>query len=73
MRGCDHSFQYIRDYYDVPAYVGVRVTYKGREGVIVGSEGPYIKVKLDGDKYAGVYHPTDCITYHPVGAEKVER
>jgi hypothetical protein len=57
------QFQYIRDYYGVPAYSGVRVNAYGKEGVIVGAEGAYVMIRLDGDKIARPYHPTDGITY----------
>ena len=56
--------QYVRDYYQVPAYKGVRVTVYGKSGLIVGGDGPYIRVKVDGQKHAGNYHPTDGVTYH---------
>ena len=62
-------FQYIRDYYGVPAKKGQRValTVNGqlRNGEISGIEGHYIKIRFDGDSkpYPGVFHPTDGVTY----------
>ena len=60
---------YVRNYYKVPAYVGVRVSVRGRDGTIVRSRGDqYVYILLDGDKRAsGPYHPTDGIEYRPVG------
>ena len=55
--------QYVRDYYQVPAYVGMRVSVYGKTGVIVGGNGPYIRIHLDGQKHDGNYHPTDGVTY----------
>lgn len=60
------SMQYIRDYYEVPAFRGDRVEYtpcegskdaEGRMGIICGAQGQYLKVRLDGDRHAGIYHP----------------
>jgi len=57
------KFQYIRDYYGVPAYRGMRVNVYGKPGVITDADGAYICVLLDGAKHAGNYHPTDGVTY----------
>lgn len=57
------KFQYIRDYYGVPAYKGIRVNAYGKEGVITGADGCYVLIQLDGTKSARPYHPTDGITY----------
>lgn len=62
------SFDYIRNYYKVPAEEGRRVRYKGREGVIVSSEGQYVNIHFDGDKKRiGPFHPTDGIEYLGMG------
>lgn len=55
--------EYVRDYYGVPAYRGMRVNVYGKDGVIEKGEGSYIMVRLDGDKHARPYHPTDGVTY----------
>ena len=57
------AFDYIRRRYNVPAKRGQRVLYKGRPGVIVGCFQAYIKVRLDGETRAGVYHPTWEMVY----------
>lgn len=58
-------YDYVRGYYHVPAYIGVRVKIRDREGVIVRAEGStqYVHVRFDDGKPGGVYHPTDRITY----------
>lgn len=65
------SFQYIQDYYKVPAEVGRRVEVKGnptKQGVIVGSRNQYIIIHLDGEKKPrGYFHPVDGITYLEMG------
>lgn len=57
------DLQYVRDYYGVPAYRGVRVNVYGKDGVIEKGQAAYIMVRLDGDKHARPYHPTDGVTY----------
>lgn len=65
-------YAYVRNCYHVPAYVGVRVTVKDREGVLVrNSACQYIYVLFDGDtRITGPFHPDDNITYHPIEARK---
>lgn len=50
----DIGLTYIRGYYRVPADLGVKVRFDypegiSRVGMIVGSEGPHLMVKLDDD------------------------
>lgn len=58
------SMEYIRKTYGVPAKRGARVRFTpikkhiGHEGVIVGSRGPHIRVRMDGEKQICTYHPT---------------
>lgn len=67
-------YDYVRRYYRVPAYIGMRVRlYDSRrdelvEGVLVkATSGHYLSILLDGDtKPRGPYHPTDGIEYLPV-------
>lgn len=62
-------FEYIRNYYGVPANKGQRVelTHRGllRQGEICGAHNQYIKIRFDSDAkpYNGVFHPTDGIKY----------
>ena len=62
------NFDYIRNYYGVPASLGGRVRYNHREpilGTITGTSGPHILIKLDGERFSKPYHPTDGIEYLP--------
>lgn len=63
------SYQYIRDYYHVPAEYGRRVICYGEPGIIVEDRGNYIGVNLDKDKpcVIGSYHPTDQVEYLEIG------
>ena len=51
--------EYIRIYYGVPAIKGKVIGYNGKLGVITGASGPYVKIKLEGEKHALPYHPSD--------------
>lgn len=61
-------YDYIRRYYGVPAYVGVRVKVRDREGVLVEAKHSqhYVHILLDGDRRSDVYHPTDGVEYFPL-------
>lgn len=58
----------IRKTYGVPARIGMRVYYKPKKkfGVIVGSQGMRLRIRLEGEKWFGSYHPTWEIDYDPV-------
>lgn len=72
------SMAYIRSYYNVPAKRGARVRYNGKPGVIVGSNGARLKIRLDGERSAKAYHPMWHIEYiesarpAPAGSEESE-
>jgi hypothetical protein len=57
------DMEYIRKYYNVPAEQGGRIEYDGRPGIIVGAQGPYLQIRLDGEQRVGSYHPTYKINY----------
>jgi hypothetical protein len=61
------SMQYIRKHYGVPAKRGGRIVfnYKGIPvfGTITGSVNASLRIKLDGDKRSGIYHPTWELKY----------
>ena len=58
------SMAYIREFYKVPAKRGGRVLVNGCwAGTIVGTDGQYLKVRLDGSRVARRYHPTWRVTY----------
>jgi hypothetical protein len=74
-------YDYVRHYYGVPAYIGVRVKLRnGREGVIVPAKHSlhYIHILRDGDRRSEVYHPTDGVEYFvdpralPMSADAVD-
>lgn len=59
-------YAYVRKYYGIPAYVGMRVRVKEREGVLTRrrASDQYVYIRWDGDKHiTGPYHPTDGIEY----------
>ncbi len=57
------SMAYIRNAYKVPARRGGRVLINGWPGTIVGSKKHYLRVRLDGQKIARLYHPTWQVNY----------
>lgn len=61
------SMQYIRQTYNVPAKIGGRVEYTGREspilGTIKGASGGHLSILLDGDRCAKNFHPTWELRY----------
>jgi|WetSurMetagenome_2_1015567.scaffolds.fasta_scaffold01488_11 hypothetical protein len=53
--------EYVREYYNVPARIGLVVIYKDKQGIIYKDGGAYIAVNFDTDN-AGIcsyIHPTD--------------
>lgn len=56
-------YEYVRRTYGVPAYIGVRVKYRGEGGVIVGAKTDlhYVHALRDGAKRADLFHPTDLL------------
>ena len=61
------SLEYIRRVYEVPAYAGFKIRYKDQPGVIVGANGCYLLIKLDGETEARRYHPTWEMRYFKEG------
>jgi hypothetical protein len=67
------SIQDIRDARKIPAKIRGRVRYTGgrltghgvREGTIVGTHNGYLRIRLDGDKHPGTYHPTWELEFLP--------
>jgi hypothetical protein len=55
--------EYIRSFYGVNAKIGGKILYKYKHGTIVGTKGPYLRIRLDGEKQIENYHPTYEITY----------
>lgn len=56
------SIQDIREFRKISAKIRGRVRYTGgktpRLGTIVGTHNGYLRIRLDGDKQPGSYHPT---------------
>jgi hypothetical protein len=63
------SMASIRAWYKVPVRRFGRVEYTGngttQQGKILGvsKDGAWLRIRLDGEKYVGNYHPTDCLRY----------
>jgi hypothetical protein len=59
----------IREYYNVPAWQGGRIVYRGRQvpqqGTITGfsQENMHLRIRLDGEREIRSYHPTWMIDY----------
>jgi hypothetical protein len=52
------SLNYIREKYGVPAKRGTRVTTEtGKTGVVTSGDGAHVRVRLDGEKHSGSWHP----------------
>jgi hypothetical protein len=63
-----NPFDYICNYYKVPAKKNGRVEYTdsdgtAKPGTIVGVDGAHLRIRLDGEKRVGNYHPTWNIKY----------
>lgn len=58
-------YDYVRNYYGVPARVGMRVRCYGKEGVLVRAKSDlhYLHIRFDGQKFSLPAHPTDGIEY----------
>lgn len=63
------NFQYVRNYYNVPAAIGRRVTVSGNPGIIAADRGHYIGVNFDSDKPGVIHncHPTSEVKYGDMG------
>jgi len=63
------ALEYVRETYQVPAYVGARVRYTGgkypMDGTITGERAGMIRVRLDGHKRAYNFHPKWEMEYLP--------
>ena len=63
------SMKKIRKYYKVPAKRGGKICYTGEGkdkpeyGVITSSSGAYLRIRLEGHKISGLFHPTWEIEY----------
>ena len=51
------GMKWIREHYNVPAKRGMGVIAQGRKGMIVGSKGEYLRVRIEGEKNIISFHP----------------
>ncbi len=61
--------EYVKQNYDVPAAIGMRVSVDGRPGTIAADRGHYIGVNFDSDKPGVIKncHPTWRVEYRAMG------
>lgn len=61
------SMALVRRLYSVPAKRGGRVEYTGdgqpEQGVITGSDGAHLRIRLDGHKHSHTFHPRWQLRY----------
>lgn len=62
-------FEYVIEYYNVPACRGRRIIHRGNPGIIAEDRGNYIGVNFDEDKPGVIHnvHPTDEVEYLGMG------
>lgn len=58
--------EWIRRTYDVPARHCMRIEYDGKPATIVGTRGPYLAFRIDGEKRITADHPAYRIVYPAV-------
>lgn len=51
------SMEYVRNRYGVPAKRGARVVADGKPGTIVAARGGHLRIRLDGERHTGSWHP----------------
>ena len=56
------SMEYIRKAYQVPAFRGQKVSFRGQEGQIIGSRNAYLRVRLASGRVVTL-HPTWELSY----------
>jgi len=63
------AYEYVCQFYDVPAEIGRRVIVYGKPGVIAEDMGNYISVNFDNNKpgHNLPCHPTDGVIYLEMG------
>ena len=64
-----NNCEYVREYYNVPAEIGRRVTVNGKPGIIFADRGHYIGVNFDSDKPGVIFncHPASGVKYLEIG------
>lgn len=61
----EKNCEYVCEHYRVNAFIGKRIIFKGRTGIIAEDRGNYIGVNFDDDKPGAILnlHPTDNVIY----------
>ncbi|CUW31716.1 hypothetical protein [Streptomyces reticuli] len=57
------TMEWIRRTYDVPARHRMRIEYDGKPATIVGTRGPHLAFRIDGEKHITISHPCYRIVY----------
>lgn len=57
--------EHIVKYYNVPAKINRRITFRGKLGKITGARNCGLIVRLDGESKSRLVHPTWEMTYEP--------
>lgn len=63
------NFEYVKEYYQVPAELGRKVIVYGKPGIIAADRGHYIGVNFDEDKPGIIMncHPDSEVEYLDIG------
>lgn len=66
-----YSLEWVKKYYGLNFIKrGMRVrVYSGKFGIITSSYKSNLRIKLDGEKHPGIYHPTWDIVYYSNNGE----
>lgn len=57
------SLKYINNFYNKKFRRGMKVKYKDNVGVITGSKGAYVRVRMENELFSKIYHPEDIEVY----------
>jgi hypothetical protein len=57
------SLEWIRRKYNVPAFKGLEITYRGEPAVIACGQGPYLRLRVADRQELISAHPTDGVVY----------
>lgn len=57
------SLEWIRRNYNIPAFKGLEITYLGEPAVIVGGQGPRLRLRVADHRKPITTHPTGDIVY----------
>lgn len=52
------SMSYIRAHYRVPAKRGALIRFEGKPAMVVGTSGPHLRARIDGQPGVVTLHPT---------------